>query len=80
LHQRTFAQIEYCFQVFTTMDKLTLYLRESYQELTKEVTWPTVEQLIDSTLVVLAATAILATVIFAMDVINSIVFKMLYGI
>jgi preprotein translocase subunit SecE len=62
------------------MDKLTLYLRESYQELTKEVTWPTVEQLIDSTLVVLAATAILATVIFAMDVINSIVFKMLYGI
>jgi preprotein translocase subunit SecE len=62
------------------MDKLTLYLKESYQELTKEVTWPTVEQLIESTLVVLAATAILASVIFFMDAINSIVFKMLYGV
>jgi preprotein translocase subunit SecE len=62
------------------MDKFTLYLKESYQELTQEVTWPTVEQLIESTLVVLAATAILASVIFAMDAINSIIFKMLYGI
>jgi preprotein translocase subunit SecE len=62
------------------MDKLTLYLKESYQELTKEVTWPTVEQLIESTLVVLAATAILASVIFIMDAINSVVFKMLYGV
>ncbi len=62
------------------MDKITLYLKESYQELTQEVTWPTVEQLIESTLVVLAATAILASVIFAMDAINSIIFKMLYGV
>ena len=62
------------------MDKITLYLKESYQELTQEVTWPTVDQLIESTLVVLAATAILTLVIFSMDAINSVVFKMLYGV
>lgn len=57
-----------------------LYLRESYHELTKEVSWPTVAQLQESTMVVLAATAILATIIFVMDALNSVVFKMLYAI
>lgn len=62
------------------MDKLKLYLTESYHELTKEVSWPTVAQLQESTMVVLASTAILATVIFIMDAINSVAFKTLYGI
>jgi len=64
----------------TTMDKLMLYLRESYHELTNEVSWPTIAQLQESTMVVLASTAILATIIFVMDALNSVVFKMLYGI
>jgi preprotein translocase subunit SecE len=62
------------------MEKISLYLRESWQELTKEVSWPTFAQLQESTLVVLAATAVLALVIFTMDVINSLVFRALYGI
>jgi len=62
------------------MDKIMLYLRESYHELTKEVSWPTVAQLQESTMVVLSATAILATIIFVMDALNSVVFKMLYAI
>jgi preprotein translocase subunit SecE len=62
------------------MDKISLYLRESWQELTKEVSWPTFAQLQESTLVVLAATAVLALVIFTMDVINSLVFRALYGL
>ncbi len=62
------------------MDKLMLYLRESYHELTNEVSWPTIAQLQESTMVVLASTAILATIIFVMDALNSVVFKMLYGI
>ncbi len=62
------------------MDKIKLYLTESYHELTKEVSWPTVAQLQESTMVVLASTAILATVIFLMDAINSVAFKTLYGI
>jgi preprotein translocase subunit SecE len=62
------------------MDKIMLYLRESYHELTKEVSWPTLAQLQESTMVVLASTAILATLIFVMDALNSVVFKLLYGI
>lgn len=62
------------------MDKIMLYLRESYHELTKEVSWPTLAQLQESTMVVLTSTAILATLIFVMDALNSVVFKLLYGI
>lgn len=62
------------------MDKIMLYLRESYHELTKEVSWPTVAQLQESTMVVLAATAILALLIFLMDAVNSVIFKTLYGV
>lgn len=62
------------------MDKIMLYLRESYHELTQEVSWPTIAQLQDSTKVVLASTAILATIIFLMDAVNSVVFKLLYQI
>jgi preprotein translocase subunit SecE len=62
------------------MDKLVLYLKESYHELTKEVSWPTLAQLQESTLVVLSSTAILALLIFLMDALNSVAFKTLYGI
>jgi preprotein translocase subunit SecE len=61
------------------MDKIQLYLRESYHELTKEVSWPTFQQLQESTLVVLATAGILALLIFLMDVLCSFVFKNLYG-
>ena len=62
------------------MNKFMLYLKESYHELTHEVSWPTVAQLQESTMVVLATTAILALIIFTMDAVNSVAFKMLYGI
>jgi preprotein translocase subunit SecE len=62
------------------MEKLTLYLRESYQELTKNVSWPTAAQLQESTLVVLVTAGVLALVIFVMDVLCSVVFKNIYGV
>jgi len=62
------------------MDKLTLYLKESYNELLKNVSWPTMAQLQESTLVVLATAGILAFVIFVMDVLCSVVFKNIYGV
>ncbi|MEZ4919090.1 MAG: preprotein translocase subunit SecE [Saprospiraceae bacterium] len=61
------------------MEKLTLYLRESYQELVKNVSWPTAQQLQESTIVVLVTSGILALIIFLMDVLSSVVFKSLYG-
>lgn len=62
------------------MDKLTLYLRESYHELVKNVSWPTAAQLQESTIVVLITAGILALIIFLMDVMCSVFFKNLYGI
>jgi preprotein translocase subunit SecE len=62
------------------MEKLTLYLKESYQELQKNVSWPTWQQLQESTIVVVATAIILALIIFLMDVLCSFVFKNIYGI
>ena len=62
------------------MEKLTLYLKESYQELVNNVSWPTTAQLQESTLVVLVTAATLAILIFLMDGLCSVFFKTIYGI
>lgn len=62
------------------MEKLTLYLKESYNELTKEVSWPTLQQLQESTLVVLATALILAFLIFLMDAVFGTILKAIYGL
>ncbi len=49
------------------MSKITLYLKESYTELTKKVSWPTWSQLQNSAIVVMIASLILAGVIFIID-------------
>lgn len=60
--------------------KISLYLRESYHELVKNVSWPTVAQLQESTIVVLVTAGMLALLIFGMDALCSLVFKTLYGV
>jgi len=62
------------------MEKLTLYLKESYNELLKNVSWPTAAQLQESTIVVLVTAIVLALVIFVMDGACSVLFKNIYGI
>ena len=49
------------------MRRFINYLKESYTELTKKVTWPTWDKLQSSALLVMIATVIFAVVIFAMD-------------
>ena len=49
------------------MRKFINYLKESYTELTKKVTWPTWDKLQSSALLVMIATVVFAVVIFAMD-------------
>ena len=49
------------------MRKFINYLKESYYELTKKVTWPSWSKLQSSAMLVLTATVILAAVIFVMD-------------
>jgi len=62
------------------MEKLTLYLKESYNELLKNVSWPTAAQLQESTLVVIVTAAVLTLVVFVMDSACSIIFKNIYGV
>ena len=49
------------------MRKFINYLKESWIELTKKVTWPTWSKLQNSAVLVLVSTFILAVVVFAMD-------------
>ena len=49
------------------MRKFINYLKESYAELTKKVSWPTWDKLQSSAIVVMVASVIFALVIFAMD-------------
>ena len=43
------------------------FIKESYEEMTDKVTWPTWGQLQNSAVLVLVASLIIASVIFAMD-------------
>ena len=49
------------------MSKFINYLKESYVELTKKVTWPTWSKLQSSAVLVMVASVLLAVVIFVMD-------------
>ena len=49
------------------MRRFINYLKESYAEMTKKVSWPSWDKLQNSAIVVMAASVIFAIVIFAMD-------------
>jgi len=49
------------------MAKVTEYIKESYEELTEKVTWPTWSELQSSAMLVLIAAIIIALIILALD-------------
>jgi len=49
------------------MNSLMTYLKESYSELSHKVTWPTLKELQNSSVLVLVATFIIAAIIYAID-------------
>jgi preprotein translocase subunit SecE len=49
------------------MAKVVQFIKESYEEMTHKVTWPTWAELQNSAVLVLVASLIIACVIFAMD-------------
>ena len=51
------------------MSKIGTYVKESYNELTTKVTWPTWDKLTSSALLVMVATLILAVLIWVIDLI-----------
>ncbi len=61
------------------MNKISTYFRESYHELLEKVTWPTWSQLQQSTVIVLAATALITAIIWAMDLASNQLLKLIYS-
>jgi preprotein translocase subunit SecE len=62
------------------MDKISNYFRESYQELTEKVTWPTWLQLQQSTVIVLVATIIITFLVWIMDFASQNILKAIYSL
>ena len=60
------------------MRRFINYLKESYAELTKKVSWPTWDKLQNSAIVVMVASVIFALVIFAIDFVIEAAMKFIY--
>ena len=60
------------------MRRFINYLKESYAEMTKKVTWPTWDKLQSSAIVVMVASAIVALVVFAIDFVIEAAMKFIY--
>lgn len=54
------------------MSKITNYVKDSYDELMHKVSWPTMSELNNSTIVVFVASLIIALIIFFMDIITGV--------
>jgi preprotein translocase subunit SecE len=61
------------------MNKIATYFRESYKELMEKVSWPTWAQLQQSTMIVLAATLVIAALVWVMDFAAGNVLKFIYN-
>ena len=61
------------------MNKVTTYFRESYREMLEKVSWPTWIQLQQSTVIVLSATVLITSIVWAMDLIAQSGLKLIYS-
>lgn len=62
------------------MEKIKLYLLESYNELVNKVTWPTWPNLLSSTRVVLIGSLIIALIVLVLDAVSKQVTGLLYNL
>lgn len=62
------------------MEKIKLYLMESYNELVNKVTWPTWANLLSSTRVVMIGSAIIAIIVLIMDAVSKQLTELLYNL
>ena len=62
------------------MNKISLYVRDSYRELTEKVTWPSWEELQQSTMIVLAATLLITATVWVMDLGVQAVLNFIYSL
>ncbi len=62
------------------MNKIGLYIRDSYKELMHKVTWPKWDELQQSTMIVLIATIIITAVVWLMDSVSQRVMEFIYSL
>ncbi|MFM2326502.1 MAG: preprotein translocase subunit SecE [Bacteroidota bacterium] len=62
------------------MNKLTAYFRDSYKELLYKVTWPSWDQLQQSTMIVLGATLVITAMVWVMDLVANNSLKFIYSL
>ena len=62
------------------MNKFTAYLKDSYKELMHKVTWPTWDQLQQSTMIVIGATLLITAMVWVMDFVASNAMKFIYSL
>ncbi len=62
------------------MNKISMYIRDSYKELMQKVSWPSWEELQQSTMIVLAATIIITALVWVMDFSSNGVLKFIYSL
>ncbi len=62
------------------MSKFGSYIQEAYDELVHKVTWPTWDELQQTTVIVIVALLITTLVIFGMDFIAERLLTFIYGI
>jgi preprotein translocase subunit SecE len=60
------------------MNRLTIYIREAYDELLHKVSWPTWDELQESAVVVLVASLLIGLVVLGMDQLSNTVLKFIY--
>ncbi len=61
------------------MEKITLYIKESYNELVNKVSWPTWPELQSTTVLVIVGTIILTLIIAALDFVSGeLIMKQIY--
>ncbi|HHW80739.1 MAG TPA: preprotein translocase subunit SecE [Bacteroidales bacterium] len=62
------------------MKKIAAYLKDSYTELVYKVTWPSREELSNSSVIVMIASLIIALLVFGIDSLFEWILKLLYGV
>ncbi len=62
------------------MNDFFLYIKESYNELVHNVTWPTWSELTSNAVLVIVASIIFALVVFALDSVSNQSLKFIYSL
>ena len=60
------------------MNKISIYVQEAYEELLHKVSWPSWEELQQTTILVLVALILVTIVIFGMDFVSDLVLNLMY--